>query len=239
MRIVYCDDEPVQGVYVTQFAEEWGKKDGVLCRVTVYGSAEEFLLETDPSLPFDLALLDIEMDRMSGMELAQKIRAADENAAVAFLTGKKEYVFEGYEVQALRYLMKPLQKEQLFELLDQVQSGLERRKRHLIVNAAGENRKIETDSIRFLEAVGHYVQIHTESGVFRVKETLAGLQRALPPEQFVLTHRSYAVNLNDVVKITRTDCILADGTAVPVSRNLYRAVNEAFLAYYKKEAGLP
>lgn len=238
MRIVYCDDEPVQGIYVKQFAEEWGKKNGIPCSVAVYGSAEEFLLETDPSFPFDLAILDIEMDRMNGMELAKKIRAADNGAAVAFLTGKREYVFEGYEVQALRYLMKPLRKAQFFELLDQVRSGLERNKRYLIVSIDGENRKIDTDGIAYLEAIGHYVGIHTQEGVVKVKETLAGLQKELPPDQFVPTHRSYAVNLRDVVKITRTDCILTGGTAVPVSRNLYRRVNEAFLSYYKKEAGM-
>lgn len=72
MRIVSCDDEPVQSIYVKDFAAEWQRERGIPCTVTVYGSAEEFLLETDRSFPYDLALLDIEMDKISGMELAKK-----------------------------------------------------------------------------------------------------------------------------------------------------------------------
>lgn len=238
MRIVSCDDEPVQSIYVKDFAAEWQRERGIPCTITVYGSAEEFLLETDRSFPYDLALLDIEMNKISGMELAKKIRAADSKAAIAFLTAKKEYVFEGYEVQALRYLMKPLQKEAFFSLLDQVQAGLSRTETYLILNLAGESRKIETNNIRYLEAVGHYVEIHTKSEVLKVRESLASLQKQLPQGQFAPAHRSYTVNLHEVVKITRTECLLTGGAAVPVSRNLYQPLNEAFLSYYKREEGM-
>ena len=79
------------------------------------------LFENPESFPFDLLLLDIELEKMNGIALAKKIREKDDSIMLAFLSNRKEYVFEGYEVQAIRYLLKPLQEEQFFPLLKQLE----------------------------------------------------------------------------------------------------------------------
>lgn len=232
MRLAYCDDEEIQLEYMQRLAEHWAKQAGVPLTYCAYKSAEELLFENTEGYPFDLLILDIDMRGMSGMELARKIRAKDAGIPILFLTNKREYVFEGYEVQALRYLLKPMSEEKLFPLLDEVCTAAKEEIQSLIVSAEGEHCKIAVPDILYLEADGHYVKIHTVKQDYVVKKALSELSEELTGE-FVSTHRSYLVHLMHVERVQRTECILSDGSSVPVSRNSYKSVNEAFIQYWK------
>lgn len=251
MYLAYCDDEPVQLEYVKRLAEQWAEETGAPLYFGAYQSAEEILFENGESYPYDLLILDIEMKEMDGMELARQIRKKDERLPILFLTNRKEYVFEGYEVHALRYLLKPLDAGKLFPILDEISAAGQREKEYLIASVAGERIKIVTDDILYLEAHGHSVMLHTRTGDYEVKKTLTEISEELPvgkkteafegnrdtaieENSFVSTHRSFLGNLRHMERITRTECVLSDGSTIPVSRNSYKALNDAFIAYYKK-----
>ena len=238
MRLAYCDDEEIQLEYMRQLAEHWARQAGVSLTYCAYKSAEELLFENSESYPFDLLILDIDMQGtdgtpgMSGMALARKIRMKDDKIPILFLTNKREYVFEGYEVQALRYLLKPISEEKLFPLLGEVCEAAKEEVQSLIVSADGEHCKIAVPDILYLEADGHYVRIHAAKRDYIVKRAFTELAGELA-DGFVSTHRSYLVHLKYVERVQRTECILSDGSSVPVSRNSYKAVNEAFIGYWK------
>ena len=232
MRLAYCDDEEIQLEYMQRLTVRWAKQMGVSLTYCAYKSAEELLFENTEGYPFDLLILDIDMQGMSGMELARKIRTKDARIPILFLTNKREYVFEGYEVQALRYLLKPMSEEKLFPLLDEVYTATREEVQSLIVSADGEHCKIAVSDILYLEADGHYVRIHTVKRDYMVKRAFTELARELA-DGFVSTHRSYLVHLLHVERVQRIECILTDGSSVPVSRNSYKAVNEAFIRYWK------
>ena len=241
MRLAYCDDEEIQLEYMQQLAERWAEQAGVSLTYYAYKSAEELLFENAEEYPFDLLILDIDMQgmpsmdvmpSMNGMELAREIRAKDTDIPILFLTNKREYVFQGYEVQALRYLLKPISEKELFPLLDEVCASAREGVKSLIVSADGECCKIAVPDILYLEADGHYVKIHTVKRDYMVKRTFTELAGEMA-EGFVYTHRSYLVHLLHVERVQRTECILSDGSSVPVSRNSYKAVNEAFIGYWK------
>ena len=121
MNIAYCEDEKIQKEILEELLCRWGKVDLVW-----YESAEQMLFECDGRYPFDLIILDIQMRNQNGMELARQIRRADPQVPLLFLTATKEYVFEGYEVNALRYLIKPIQPSQLFAILGEIQASTKR-----------------------------------------------------------------------------------------------------------------
>lgn len=240
MYLAYCDDEPIQLEYTKRIAEKWAAEAGVLLEFTGYHSGEEVLFENTEGYPFDLLILDIDMQGMDGMTLAEKIRRKDERLPIVFLTNLEEYVFQGYELHALRYLLKPLNEEKLFPLLDEINGSKSRQKRYLIENVRGDLVKIELGDIIYIEALGHYLKIHTRQRDYELKKSLSDISTELMEAQgvsgaagFVSTHRSFLVNLFHVERLLRTDCILSDGSAVPVSRNAYKSVNEAFIAYYR------
>lgn len=238
MRLAYCDDEEIQLEYMQRLAERWAEQAGVSLTYCAYKSAEELLFENAEGYPFDLLILDIDMPGidgapgMSGMDLARKIRMKDAKIPIIFLTNRQEYVFEGYEVQALRYLLKPMSEEKLFPLLDEVCAASREEVQSLIVSTDGEHCKIAVSDILYLEADGHYVRIHTVNRDYMVKRAFTELAGEFT-DGFVLTHRSYSVNLLHVERVQRTECILSDGSGVPISRNSYKAVNEAFITYWK------
>ncbi|BCJ96594.1 DNA-binding response regulator [Anaerocolumna cellulosilytica] len=232
MRIAYCDDEKVQGIYVKELTTEWEKEGNGRCELKIYGSAEEMLFENVDFFPFDFIILDIELDRMNGIELAKNIRKVDKNVIIAFLSNSREYVFDGYEVQAVRYLMKPITREQLFPLLDMVKENSGKEKQYIIVGGVGEKIKLELDDILYVEASGHYVSIYTEKTSYEVKMNMNEITNELN-DSFISTHRSYAVNLHHVERITKSECHLKGGHSVPVSRGAYKKVNQEFIIYYK------
>ena len=120
LRIAYCEDESAQAQQVKSFWKEWSKAREINCQVEIFQNAESFLFAQEPlrRLPYDMLLLDIRMKEMDGFELAKNIRTFDSELKIVFLTSDPGYVFEGYEVAAWRYLLKPVTKKKLFELGD-------------------------------------------------------------------------------------------------------------------------
>ena len=167
------------------------------------------------------------------MELAKKIRAADKSVNLAFLSALKDYVFEGYEVQAFRYLLKPVEEEALFALLSAVREGLGTEKTYLIAAYDGEKRKFCQNEIRYVEARAHYTALHMGDGCYELKAGISSIAEQLSQKEFAFTHRSFLVNLDYVERITRTECILSEGQRLPVSKGAYQALNEKFISYYK------
>lgn len=237
MYLAYCDDEPVQLEYIRMLAEKWAALAGMELTFSSYLSGDELLFANEEGYPFDIVILDIDMKGTDGMSLARKIRKEDTRVPIIFLTNRKEFVFEGYEVKAMRYLLKPVDEEKLFPLLYEIKTEQKKEKHYLIETVGGERVKIELEDILYLESAGHYVTIHTQSESYQILKSLAELEKqirtAAPGESgFIRTHRSFLVNLYHVEKVLRTECILSDQSKIPISRNCYHSVNQAFIAYY-------
>ena len=234
MRIALCDDETALSMQLEALIDSWSKQQNHPCLIKAFTSGEELLFETTGSYPFDLLLLDIDLGsgNLSGLDLARKIRETDARVPLAFLTNHPGHVFEGYEVSALRYLMKPVTAEHLFPLLDLALERIGRASRYLVLEVDGEQRRVEEDAILYLEARGHTVLLETAHGSLPVKTALSTLTRQLSTD-FVPTHRSFLVNLRHVERVARTECLLEGGHTVPVSRGAWEKLNRAFINYYR------
>ena len=237
MRICFCDDEASTRSQFERMAAAWEEQRGEAAELQLYNSAEQLLFEVDQpeaqELAFDLILLDIQMGGMDGITLARQLRAQDKRVTLAFLTAAREYVFEGYEVQAVRYLLKPMQQEKVFELLDLARQNLQEQP-SLILNCADEKKKLYLSQIAAIEAQGHYLIFHTTTGQLQQKASLSSLAGHLG-DSFVMSHRSFYVNLAHLLRISRTECTQDTGLTVPVSRGAYKNLNEQFIRYYRKE----
>lgn len=236
MNIVICDDEESLAERLKDFISTWSQVRSCSCSIRTFTSGEELLFETAGSYPFDLILLDIDLGgkNLDGLKLARKIRETDTHVNLAFLTNYSGYVFDGYEVAALRYLMKPVTEENLFPLLDLVRERMGRISRYLVLEIDGEQYRVEEDSILYLEARNHTVLVETETRSFEVKATLSNLARQLSSD-FIPTHRSFIVNLRHVERVGRKECLLENGRSIPVSRGTWEKLNQAFITYYREE----
>jgi len=233
MRICLVDDNSTQLEFLKTLILKWSKETNTVVDIEIYHSAEEILFESNNSYPFDLMILDIQMNKINGIELAKRIRKVDKSVVISFLSGIADYVFEGYEVQAIQYLLKPVDEDKLFKLLELVRKMTTDEKKHLIIHVSKEKRKIDYDQIYFIESLGHYLTIHLEDEDIIFKSNLKDINNLLPNDEFISTHRSYIVNLKYVEEIKKEHCVLANKLEIPISRNSYKEVNNAFIDYYK------
>ena len=235
-RIAICEDEKAQIEYLQRLVGQWQLKAGEKVSVDTYGSAEQFLFETDGKVPYDLLLLDIQMGQMNGVELARKVRKQDTRVTIVFLTGIKDYAIEGYEVGAVRYLLKPVKEPELFALLDRIcAAAKEQKEDYFMFQTAGITNRVAFSAILYAEAEGHYVCLRTPEKEWKWKENISSLSESLEAKGFFLLRRGLYVNLAKVEQIGKTECVLENGEVFPVPKARYQALNEAFIAYYKGE----
>ncbi|MDE7285047.1 MAG: response regulator, partial [Lachnospiraceae bacterium] len=110
-KISVIDDNSADTEYVAALAGRWAESEGHSLRIFTFPSAEAFLFQYEEEQDFDILLLDIEMEEMTGVELAKKVRQGNDAVQIVFITGYPDFIAEGYEVSALHYLMKPVSYE--------------------------------------------------------------------------------------------------------------------------------
>ena len=117
LTIAICDDNENQIKALRRLLDEWSADKQFALAIDEYISAKSFLFSY-PDNPCDLILLDIEMKELNGMELAKKLRSDGDMLPIVFITGYSDYIGDSYEVEALHYLLKPVNKQKLFAVLD-------------------------------------------------------------------------------------------------------------------------
>ncbi|MDE7300013.1 MAG: LytTR family DNA-binding domain-containing protein [Lachnospiraceae bacterium] len=229
-RIAICDDSPADAEYVASLVKAWASEAGAIALTESFTSAESFLFRYEEDKNFDILLLDIEMGRMNGVELAKRVRSANREVQIVFITGYNDYIADGYDVEALHYILKPVHKEKLEAVLERARERLKKNEAALFVSTPDGMMRLPLYEIRFIEVRSNYVTIHGAQEV-TVKMTLSALEKKLD-ESFFRAGRSHIVNMRYIRKITRTEVILEGGAAVPLSRGCYEPLNRAFIRYF-------
>lgn len=257
IRIACLEDEAPQAEALKDSLLSWGYENNIKPGVDLYQGAEQFLFELDGKgqVPYDLLLLDISMGEMDGFSLAEKIREKDRSVKIAFLTSDPSRVFDGYEVGAFRYLLKPVTQEKLAELMTAFLAGQkESEESYVLLESGGENVKVALSAVKYIEADGHYVNVVTDAEHLRLhrnyKDVLEQLNAAGQKADtemdnaavgtagtllFVECRRGLSVNISRVDSIGKEELCLDDGTRLPVSRGCVKQVNSAFIVCNRKE----
>lgn len=229
-HIAICDDEPADVKYLSMLVSKWASATGNAAAADTFPSAEAFLFHYAADKAYDILLLDIEMGGMDGVQLAKTVRKDDKEIQIVFITGYSEYIAEGYEVEALQYLLKPINETKLFSALGRAAEKRKRNERALLLDCGGETVRVPLYEIHYLEVRQNYVTVHAKED-YTVKKTLGQLEKELD-DGFFRTGRSFIVSLRAVRKITRLSVQLSDGTSVPLSRGYYEPLNRAMIRYF-------
>ena len=228
MRIAVIDDQPADRETIAALVMCWAKARNTAVTAIPFPSAESFLFAYSEDRDFDILLLDIEMSGEDGISLAKRLRQEGCAAEIVFVTSHFELAGEGYEVDALHYLVKPVSQEKLSAVLTKAADRLKAAPPSVLISSEGETVRLTERQLLYVEAFLHYLVLHTEEQDYRIKEPLSDFAGRLS-EDFFRIHRSVLVNLQRIVKITRTDVTLDSGNVLPVARGKYDAVNRAFI----------
>ena len=233
--IAVCEDDAPVRRMVCRLCGEILEKEKIPYSVMPYASGEELdaALEADGGR-FNLLILDIVLDGISGIDLAKKLRARKNRIGIVFLTGYECYWQEGYRVRAARYLLKPVEKEELKTVLLE-EWDLNLRPRELVLKRKNGILRLPLDSIQYLEAGGnHRVRIVLADREEDLYLTLAEAEKALSPVQFIRCHNSYLVNLAHVERIDGSGIRMDNGKNVPVGRTFQKSCTEACINWMNR-----
>jgi DNA-binding LytR/AlgR family response regulator len=235
MKIAVCDDERIQLDLMSAILAEYRNLKDCPMEVSTYIDADTLWWDIQDGRIPDLILLDIQMEKTSGIELAHKICNLHLDVRIAFVTGIKDYVFEGYDVNAIGYILKPFEKDQIFHLLNKAYAGFTEIKKSIVIKNAGELLQIYIKDIIALEAVSHDTELYLcpSRGDQRITVTLhKGLNECIEELQIpsvIKIHRSYAVNMNNIVSLQKNACRDAYGNEYPIAKGNRDIVMKAFI----------
>ena len=228
-RVAIVDDSETDAQFVRDLLIDWSENRQLGIQAQIFSSAESFLFRYAEDKDWDILLLDIEMGAMDGVTMAKRVRRDNEAVQIVFITGYSDYISEGYEVAALHYLMKPVNREKLLTVLDRALDKRRQQERCLILESAGELVRIPFYEIRYLDVRQNYVTVHAKDD-HTVKRTLGDFEKELD-SRFCRVGRSMIINLSFIQRVTKTEVRLSDGTVLPLPRGAYEPLNRAIIAH--------
>ncbi len=227
MKIAICDDSAVDCEFVKEITEDWAKSRSANLNIDAFPSSESFLFHYAEVKDYDILLLDVEMGRMDGVTMAKKIRQENQTVQIVFITGYSDYIAEGYEVEALHYLMKPVKEEKLFDVLDRAAEKLRQNEKVLNLELSGEMVRLPMHEIRYLDVQKNYVTVHGKQH-YTVKRSLGDFEAELD-DRFFRAGRGLILNLKTISRVTKKEVHLFDGTVLPLPRGAYESLNRAII----------
>lgn len=227
VHFAICDDNNIDSNYVSNLVNKWANERKYQINIDIFDSAEAFLFHYDGNKDYDILLLDIEMKKMDGVTLAREIRKTNKSVQIVFITGYSDYIADGYDVEALHYLMKPLKEEKLFVVLDRAVNRIIQNEKYLLLNYYDETIRIPLHEIVYIDVDRNYVTIHSNQD-YTIKKTLGEIEKELD-KRFFRIGRSVIVNLKYISRVTKIDVFLANNTILQLPRGVYDSLNRAII----------
>ncbi len=235
MRIAICDDERT---YIEKIKNDINslKTHENEFEFSEFESGEAFISEFSKD-KYDLIILDIEMKDLNGLQTAEFLRQIDKNVILIFMTSYDKFVYQGYEVNAFRYILKN-QPEPIYlkQLSDTIQEYY-RNKKYIKVVDNDIEKELLTVDILYIEVYSHQIVIHTFNKEYYQKGKLSDYEKMLEACLFVRSDKSVLINIANIDYIKKNQVYMKNGKILYVSRNHLENITKAFLKFSRSRWG--
>lgn len=236
LSIAVCDDEIIECAGMAEKIRGTLEEMKVPCFLRQFNSGEELLQSEED---FDIVFLDIMMDGLDGMKTAKRIRKKASCRLLVFISASRDYVFDAYDVEAFWYLVKPVERAKLKQVLKKAVLKTEAASPDFIlVNKGRQKQKIFLRDILYFEIMGRLIDIHKTGGISDYYGKIGILEEELREKGFFRCHKSYLVHLKYVKGYNRQEAVLDNGEKIPISKRRYEEFCKALLSYMKKSGGI-
>lgn len=224
------DQEPVRQE-LCDYIRRYTQENGAQFAVSAFENGVQLLEASEPGR-FDIIFLDIEMPEMDGMTAAERLRAFDKEAVIVFVTNMAQYAIRGYQVEALDYVLKPINYAQFAVKLARAVQRVQSRKGGQVALplAGGGVRVVDTNDIYYLETRDRMLYYHTAAGEFAVRASLQSAEKQLEPYHFARCNQCYLVNLRYVCA-AENDYVQVQDAKLEISRRQRAAFLAAVASY--------
>lgn len=234
LRIAVVEDDKTYAAQLKEYLVRYGTEKNQKISVALFPDGEDIV--TDYSAEFDIILMDVEMTFMDGMTTAERIREKDNEVVIIFITNMPQYAIQGYKVDALDYVLKPIS---YFAFSQRIDSALTRVKKkeatYITVAQKGGKKKLNVDKICYVEVRDHDLIYHSTKGDIVTKSSMKEAEDTLGGTKFFRCNRCYLVNLEYVEDFRGNDVTVASDV-IQVSRARKKAFMDA-LNDYMNEVG--
>lgn len=229
MLVAICDDEAffreeLRSILFTYKAERRLHID-----VYQYPNGEALLADKKR---FDIVFLDQQMPGLNGMQVARTLRSRNITCSIVFVTSYPDFVYEAFEVQPYRFLRKPVNSEDITNLMNTFIKHQKLLSPITVINDS-EQTVIHAKDILYLEGDGKYCIIRTSSAVYHSSKTLAQVYEQLPQHCFYRSHKSYVVNLYCIDAFDRESATLTNGELVKIGRSKSAEFKQVYKQFVK------
>ena len=233
MRLAVVDDESVYRNHVAELIYAVYGAENVSCYL--YSDGSEIVKSFENGFELDAVFLDIEMKELDGMSTAKVIRKYSKDIPIIFLTSHTEMAMEGYEVDAFRFLSKPVKKDKLLETLNELEKKLKVEEK-IILRKDGEEIVYGINDLIYVEAANNSVRFVFKKDTIEMRmkftqalEMIDGISK-----DFCKCHRSYYVNLAHVKKLGSADIAMDNGDILPVARGSAADAKKMLFEYIRR-----
>jgi len=216
INIGICDDELHYRSKIKDMLKEILSSYPINYKVYEFSSGEELLNNYPKDL--DILIMDIQMKLINGMDTARKIREFDENLELIFMTSFVEFMQEGYEVKAYRYILKPISERKMSKnILPCINEIMKKRNNYLTINVKNYVDRIKIDSIIYIETARPNILIYTNDNMYTTKMNISKMEKVLSEYGFFRCHNSYIINLK-LVESMNSNTVIVGGKNIPISK---------------------
>lgn len=229
IRVAIVDDDLTIQNRLKQYINDYEKEKKEKFKVTTYNDAADIVEHYKGH--YDIIFMDIQMEKMDGLTAAGKIREVDKKAIIIFVTNMAGYAIQGYKVDALSYVVKPIVYVDFAQQLDKALSKIALSKSaFLLVTVGSEIIRLDITKISYMESIEHKIYIHLENETIAIYNSLSKLEQLVKKYHFARCNSCFLVSLKHVERVEK-DTVIVNGEALVVSRSKKKNFMNALAEY--------
>lgn len=229
INIAIVDDDNQYHDKLNEYLEKYSKENNIKFKVDHFSDGDEIVEKYNAS--YDIIFMDIQMRFLDGMKAAQSIREKDTKVNIIFVTITDQYAIKGYEVNALDYLLKPLNYTAFYRTMNKAIEKIDNNIKYLTLNIKGNSLRISLKDIYYLESLDHNLIFFTKKEEYMIFASMKEYEELLKDDHFFRCNRGILVNLTHVEGI-EDDYVIVNGIKLAISRARKKDLKEALIKYW-------
>lgn len=227
MKIALCDDEKFWIDELRNLLEEYHTIRRLDCYITVFSNGTQLLKGSDK---YDIIFMDYRMKELNGIETSKKIRMQNNSCAIIFVSSYPDIAIDTFEVNAYRFLVKPIDKNKLFKSLDDYRKQTENDDFIVLKNRDGE-KIIRSSDVIFCEADNKHSLLHTLNETIEIYKNIKEVEKIMTKDYFFRCHKAYIVSFIHIKSFDNNSIVMDNGEKTYISRSNLTAFKTAFQEY--------